>query len=462
MVGAGGGPFAAATMFLNRLTIPLIASDSPGEPERSMPIVINTAAIEGYADVISVEPGGTLALKVSSYSPTFSLEIARYGAETEVLIRESGIPGGIQNYPLDAFREGAGWETRYSLEIPAGWRSGIYAAKLTDDGTGHAHYVSFVVKKDPAAPPARLVVLANTNTWQAYNDWAGGSFYVDFPSADIPEDEVLARQFAPGFANMHRPNQMAYPLGDEGHLTQAELHVLRWLERNGWEFDLISDWDLHHEAGILDGYAAFMLQTHPEYWSEAMYDQLDAYLDRGGNLAYIGGNAIDLKVVVSGTVLEVRTAGGPHQLDGEPGGYWRNLGRPQAGVLGVAYDSYGYHTYAPFEVLLADHWVFAGTGLAAGSLIGQTGLNRGKASGWETDKRGPGTPENVTLLAKGTNPDNGGAEMTYFEHPGGGGVFSAGSITFGGSLAVDGNLSQILQNVLSRFTGQPGLGSAPR
>ena len=47
MVGAGGGPFAAATMFLNRLTIPLIASDSPGEPERSMPIVINTAAIEG-------------------------------------------------------------------------------------------------------------------------------------------------------------------------------------------------------------------------------------------------------------------------------------------------------------------------------------------------------------------------------------------------------------------------------
>lgn len=435
---------------------------SVGVTETGMPIVANTAGIEGYADIISVAPGDTLALKVSSYSPTFSVEIARHGVETDVLTRESGIPGGIQNYPLDAFREGAGWETRYTLEIPAGWRSGIYAAKLTDDGTGHEHYVSFVVKKDPAAPPAPLIVLANTNTWQAYNDWAGGSFYVDFPEANIPEDPELASQFLPGFANMHRPNPMAYPLGDEGHLTQAELHVLRWLERNGWEFDLISDWDLHHEPGILDDYQAFMLHTHPEYWSEAMYDQLDGYLARGGNLAYIGGNAIDLKVVVSGTVLEVRTQGDPHQLNGEPGGYWRNLGHPQTSLLGLAYDAYGYHTYAPFEVLLADHWAFEGTGLAPGDLVGETGLNRGKASGWETDKRGPGTPGNTLLLAKGTNPDNGGAEMTYFDHPGGGGVFSAGSITFGGSLVVDEKLSRILNNVLSRFTAQPGQDAAPR
>ena len=41
--------------------------------------------------------------------------------------------------------------------------------------------------------------------------------------------------------------------------------------------------------------------------------------------------------------------------------------------------------------------------------------------------------------------------MTYFTHAGGGGVFSVGSITFGGSLAVDPVLTRILLNVFARF-----------
>jgi hypothetical protein len=41
--------------------------------------------------------------------------------------------------------------------------------------------------------------------------------------------------------------------------------------------------------------------------------------------------------------------------------------------------------------------------------------------------------------------------MTYFTHPGGGGVFSVGSITFGGSLAIDPVLGRMLRNVFARF-----------
>ena len=68
---------------------------------------------------------------------------------------------------------------------------------------------------------------------------------------------------------------------------------------------------------------------------------------------------------------------------------------------------------------------------------------------------------NITVLARGINPldfmpgwgigglswtraydwdGSGGAHMTYYDHPGGGGVFSVGSIAFGGSLVVDGFL----------------------
>ena len=46
------------------------------------------------------------------------------------------------------------------------------------------------------------------------------------------------------------------------------------------------------------------------------------------------------------------------------------------------------------------------------------------------------------------------ADMVYFDVPGGGAVFSVGSITFCGSLPWNGgdnNISQIVENVLGRF-----------
>ena len=46
------------------------------------------------------------------------------------------------------------------------------------------------------------------------------------------------------------------------------------------------------------------------------------------------------------------------------------------------------------------------------------------------------------------------ADMTFFETPGGGAVFSVGSIAWGGSLPHDGyenNVARISENVLRRF-----------
>jgi hypothetical protein len=57
----------------------------------------------------------------------------------------------------------------------------------------------------------------------------------------------------------------------------------------------------------------------------------------------------------------------------------------------------------------------------------------------------------VTRLAKGTNPDDGGADLAYFETSGGGAVFSAGSITWTSAILVDESVSRITANVLKRF-----------
>jgi hypothetical protein len=61
------------------------------------------------------------------------------------------------------------------------------------------------------------------------------------------------------------------------------------------------------------------------------------------------------------------------------------------------------------------------------------------------------SPQNTVLLAKGVNIGGGGADIIIYEEPGGGSVFSVGSITFGGSLLVDDKISQITKNVINRF-----------
>jgi hypothetical protein len=54
------------------------------------------------------------------------------------------------------------------------------------------------------------------------------------------------------------------------------------------------------------------------------------------------------------------------------------------------------------------------------------------------------------MLAKGLNPDDGGAEIVQYDVASGGSVFSVGSITWPASLLVDEYTSQITKNVLDR------------
>ena len=73
------------------------------------------------------------------------------------------------------------------------------------------------------------------------------------------------------------------------------------------------------------------------------------------------------------------------------------------------------------------------------------------ASGHETDKVSPSSPGNVRRFAKGTNVDEGGADLITYETPAGGAVFSAGSIAWTSAILVDDGVSRITANVLNRF-----------
>jgi hypothetical protein len=408
----------------------------------------NLHAIEGYADRISVFPGEQLQLFVHAPRRRFALTVLRQGVHEQPVLHIGEIAGQPQHYAANAFEEGANWEPTWTLEVGAGWRSGMYTAHIADD-SGAAFDITFIVKTPGTGTPAGVAVLASTNTWLAYNPWGGASLY----RYDVADG--LARQSA-FRVHMHRPNPAASMAGDDRHLANAERHILRWLEQNGIAYDLYADLDLHDTPDLLQRYPTLLISTHSEYWTEAMYGGLERFLAAGGNLIYLSGNGLYWKTEIRGHQLEVKYDGSRHTFSGEAGGRWRDCGRPETKTLGIRFTKAGYKSTCPYKVIAPDHWIFDGTGVEKGTLIGQFGLNMGGASGWEMDKiDARSRPAGLVHLAKGTNRWRSGADMTYFTHAGGGGVFSVGSITFGGSLAIDPVLSRMLCNVFARFA-RPG------
>ncbi len=79
----------------------------------------------------------------------------------------------------------------------------------------------------------------------------------------------------------------------------------------------------------------------------------------------------------------------------------------EANLLGVVFTETGVMTAAPYRVVEAEHWVFAGQACSDGDCSASEPAPRlpGGASGHETDKISPSSPANVALLAKGTNDD---------------------------------------------------------
>ena len=357
------------------------------------------ADLEGYCWPLSAAPGDTVTFYVSStaaYQCTF-MRYHRVGNDNvgTPLDTVADLPALVQAAPDSAWK-GCEWAPGFTFVVPAGWTSGIYGAELSASGLS-TFRISFVVKPAPGAH-GDFAVLSNTNTWSAYNDWGGRSKYTSTPAHEL------------GFL---RPNPSARPTGTSAtnHQARAELWVLDWLANSGYACDVYTDYDLHQGIPGLACYKGFILNTHPEYWSVEMYDHLEGYLDGGGNLLYMGGNAMYERVVYSADGKHL--AFFPEYWDGTRQArrfsYYRNLDppRPEREVLGVAYRSDCYPTYGGLQVLDAAHRFFAGTGASNGDTVGVSGINGGGASGWEMDTSIPGLAADGVIVTCSGADDRG-------------------------------------------------------
>ncbi|MBM4023199.1 MAG: LamG domain-containing protein [Planctomycetes bacterium] len=419
-----------------------------------------------------------------------------------------------------------GWEVSHTVAIPDTAQPGIHAARFVFESGGKPRvaWVTFVVRRRPGRPPPPLLVLCSTNTWLAY---AATPFCVNQPAASFwpTYGHQLAHPAAPAYScyRNHHAGQPTYQMGTRlpwpaagpdvlyskpqvgySHLARGERFAHVWLEENGYDFDCATDFDLHRDPRLLDGYASVLINGHSEYWSSEALDTLDAYLRRGGTAVVLSGNTMFWRVSFNeaGTVMECRKLderiGGRvdgatgelyHSHDGRRGSLLRECGRPAWRVVGLECDGWAgteaadfgvYHVETPEHVLFQEPEPI---GLAKDATFGHAvdgGLPRAVGHEWDvrvsrlvgiTGRVPAGTdlptePPGIVTLARGVragrhaldyftagsaSPDGTVADLIYWERPQGGKVFHAGAIGAGWALSADPTLQALMRNVLHHF-----------
>lgn len=288
--------------------------------------------------------------------------------------------------------------------------------------------------------------------------------------------------------------------GSGVYWVTADSYVTDLLTRSDIDFEVITDHDVHAEGvELLSKYNVVLTGQHPEYHTTETLDALGGYLENGGRFMYLGGNGFYWKVVPHSDgpwALELRRAEGGirlwetlpgesyHAFDGSYGGLWRRLGRPPQALVGVGFSTQGEYIGYPYTFLdgiLDPRVAFMREGIIEeakpGGLLGDRGLMGGGAAGHELDRADSrlGTPAHAIIVGRavvddptyqpvneerfdhgwpGTREDIIRSDLTFFETPMGGAVFSVGSMNFIGALPIDAYknvAARLIINIVRRF-----------
>jgi hypothetical protein len=419
-------------------------------------------AVQAYSAATSVAAGGSLDFHLNDGDGGGTDAIATV---TEFASGRRVFTGAVHadaNPTPDDPGVDRGWPVGFTLDVPGDWASGLYFADFApahgDDGRAY-----FVVRAAEPGRAARILVSVPFPTWHAYS-------YAGTPGASPYWNEQSDRGHR---VSLHRP---IGPPG--GHESPS----LQWLGTSGFAVEYCSGYDLHDGADLLGAYQLLVCLGHDEYWSAGMRDTVEEFLAKGGNAAFLTGNTCwwQFRLEDEGRTFVCYRDAFADPLSGVDDRHvtveWGSapVNRPENTLTGVSFrygagcwNDPGVMANAAWTVAFPEHWVLAGTGLAAGARFG-TGT-----VGYETDAAETvaeagvprvtgrdGTPHTFVVVATadlGSWRDvgqGGAATMGVFRAPGGGTVFTASTIAWGFGLSTrpDPAVVQITRNVLGRLS----------
>ncbi|WP_405792042.1 hypothetical protein OG753_37825 [Streptomyces sp. NBC_00029] len=422
--GAGGTPSAAGPQGFDVKA----ENARPGHADWPVTKAGPARAIEGFADRVSVLPGESLGLYVSTTAPRFTVSAYRMGwyggARARLVWRSEALPGTRQpEHTVDSGTRTV--RTRWARTTTVDtkdWPEGSYLLRLDAQGGDGQRFVPVTVRS--ATTAGRTVVVNAVATWQAYNRWGG------YGSYDGPSGGYASRSLAVSFDRPYEYDDGA------GLFLVYEAPLIALAERLGIPLAYTTTTDVAREKRLLEGASAVLSLGHDEYWSPEQRAHFTAARDAGTNIAILGANCCYRRIRLEASDL------GPDRTlvcykssyDQDPGfrrGHPATVdfrsapgADPESSLLGVIYD--GYPVDAPYVVTHPGHWLFEGTGAQAGDRFEHL-------VGVEYDKVDTGfpTPRPIEILAHSPVVCEGRPshqDTAYYTVPSGAGVFATGTM----------------------------------
>jgi hypothetical protein len=229
-----------------------------------------------------------------------------------------------------------------------------------------------------------ILLVLSTNTYQAYNEWGGYSFYA---SAVVGAPAQMI--------SFDRPTPPTF--------FEYEHFLVQWLERTaaalGRSVHYATNFDVHGDRGVADRYRVLISGAHNEYWSKEEFDTVHRRIfDRGRSTMFLGANTAYWQVRYADANAPDRGAGRGRQLvcyksraeealDLITARFRDEARRPESMLMGSAYQNY-FDAAAvppiryPYVVARTDLPFFQGVGYEVGEAIGDV-------VGYEWDCRDP-------------------------------------------------------------------------
>lgn len=300
------------------------------------------------------------------------------------------------------------WSNPYIIQTNYLWTTGVYLVKMTETYSMAQSYAIFVLRNDrkniDGSAGADIMFQLPFNTYQAYNRWGSRSLYGCYPewSGEDMKDRPAGSCEGARKVSFDRPYAQpwnltaSFGLGAGEYLSNVQpfanypiksaaswnYNMVRWLEKNNLDVTYISNTDVHTRVNKWSKPKLFLTQGHDEYWSWSMRDNTMKWRDDGVHMAFLGSNTAFWQIRYEDisenstdfeeprTVVCFRRPKKDPVKDQYRTLKWRNVGRPEALMVGVEYI---FPLGDPFDEDLTvfdhSHWIFNGTGVKKGDKI---------------------------------------------------------------------------------------------
>jgi hypothetical protein len=407
--------------------------------------------VSGYVSRQAVRPRETETVYVNaSGASSVRIQVFRIGwyggaGGREVLASQS-LPAATQPPCTHSFQTGlteCHWHPTLSFQIPEALASGVYIVRLSA-ATGASDCL-FVVE---ASRPQPLLAQLPTSTYEAYNAWGGNSLY---PGG---ADRVAITGTTQGVeVSYDRPYDS---VTGAGQFFSRDVAMVRFLERYGYPVSYTTSEAVDQNPAELSDHRGLIDFGHSEYWSQRQERGFAQAFKRGVSLLFFASDTLAWRV-------RYRPATGASSESGSPGhvivSYKEHAGLdpdrndatgpfPDRGapLTGSAYlgcitprlsvpgpPVYRYYAWSPASGL-TPAWLFAGTGVTAGTSI--PGI-----VGYELDRTTGLTPPGTDVVGGGSapcmsaapgepipGPGDDVAQSTLYAAPSGAIVFDSGTL----------------------------------